>query len=61
MKFRFKIKANLKHKLVGYAGLAIFLVLGIVATGFFFFSHIESSNKAIDQANLNIAEANQRT
>lgn len=59
MKFRFKIKVNLKHKLFGYAGMAICLVLGIVATGFFFFSHIESSNKAIDQANLRIAEANQ--
>ncbi len=59
MKFRFKIKANLKHKLFGYAGLAICLVFGIVATGFFFFSHIESSNKAIDQANQKIAEASQ--
>jgi len=58
MTFRFKIKANLKHKLFGYAGLAICLVLGIVATGFFFFAHIESSNKAINQANLKISEAN---
>ena len=58
MKLRLKIKANLKYKLIGYAGLAIVLVLGIVATGFFFFSHIESSNRAIDKANLKIAEAN---
>jgi len=57
MKFRFKIKANLKHKLVGYAGLAIVLVLGIVATGFFFFFLIESNNTTIEQANSKIAEA----
>jgi Methyl-accepting chemotaxis protein (MCP) signalling domain len=58
-RFGFKRKTNFKIKLVGYAGLAICLVLGIVATGYFFFSRIETSNIAIDQANLKITRANQ--
>jgi X-X-X-Leu-X-X-Gly heptad repeat protein len=51
--------ANLKIKLFSFAGLAIFLVLVIVATGLFFYSHIEKNNSAIDQANLKIEGANQ--
>jgi methyl-accepting chemotaxis protein len=57
MKLHFK-KANLKVKLFGFAGLAIFLVLGIVATAFFFHSHIETSYNKIDLAYLKIAGAN---